>query len=159
MDFSAWNANRLIAPILIVSISIVLSGCAAKPSAKPAVTKPAVTADYKLGHVDGYNAAIDYPKIDYPHRVNGFAYYSYHTDLINLTLPEAVQKKIRNKTVEYQRGFANGWKVSHDAAKYVLYGITTGNPPIITENDSRGGIIVPTINHRTKIRPYKRKPQ
>ena len=36
MDFSGWKAKRLIAPILIVSISIVLSGCAAKLSARDA---------------------------------------------------------------------------------------------------------------------------
>ena len=147
---------RLLVCVGLVTLSILLSGCAPKHPPKSPVTE-----DYKLGHVDGYNAAIDYPHrmIDYPHRMIDFAYYSYHTNLINLTLPEAVQKNIRNKTVEYQRGFANGWKVSHDAAKYILYSITYSNPPIITENDSRGGIIVLTTNHRTKIRPYKRKPQ
>lgn len=140
---------RLLVCVGLVTLSIFLSGCATKhPPRSP------VTEDYKLGHVDGYNAAIGYP-----HRMIDFAYYSYHTNLINLTLPEAVQKNICNKTVEYQRGFANDWKVSHDAAKYLFYGITYSNPPIITEQDSAGDIIVPTINHRTKIRPYKRKPQ
>ena len=47
MDFSAWspmNAKRLIAPILILSISVLLSGCATKHPPKPSVTE-----EYKLG--------------------------------------------------------------------------------------------------------------
>lgn len=152
MDFSGWNTKRLIAPILIVSISIVLSGCAAKPSAKPAVTE-----EYKLGYADGYNAAIDHPH-DLINRMIDFANYSYHT---NLTPPEAEQKRIRNKTVEYRRGFTNGWKISNSKAHiYVSYSIIYSNPPIIIEHDgTKAGIIVPKTNHRTKIRKYKRKPQ
>lgn len=137
---------RLLICVGLVTLSIFLSGCATKHPPKSPVIE-----DYKLGHVDGYNAAIDYP-----HRMIDCTNYSYHT---NLPLPESEQRKIHNKTVEYQRGFANGWKVSHDAAKYVLYSITYSNPPIIIEHDSRDGIIVPTTNHRTKIRQYKRKPQ
>lgn len=153
MDFSTWlpmNGNRLIAPILI--LCIVLSGCAAKHASKPLVTpKPPVTSDYKLGHRDGYNAAIDHPR-----RMIDFTNDSYHT---NLTLPEAVQKQIHNKPVEYQRGFTNGWKVSKER-KSVVYSIIHSNPPIIIEHDgTRDGRIVPHINHQTKIGKYKRKPQ
>ena len=140
------NAKHLIAPILILSISILLSGCATKYPPKSPVTE-----DYKLGHVDGYNAGIEHPK-----KMIDFTNYSEHT---NLPMPEAEQKKIRNKTVEYQRGFTNGWKVSQDS-KYVLYSIIHSNPPIIIEHDgTREGRIVPHINHRTKIGKYTRKPQ
>lgn len=153
MDFSAWStmsAKRLIAPSLILSISILLSGCVTKhPPNRP------VTEEYKLGHADGYNAAIDHP-YDFINRMIDFTNYSYHT---NLRLPEAEQKKIHNKTVEYQRGFANGWKVSKEC-KYVQYSIIHSNPPIIIEHDGTiDGIIVPKVNHKTKIRKYKRKPQ
>ena len=58
---------------------MVLSGCTAKPSAKPAVTE-----EYKRGHVDGYNAAIDYL-----YRMIDFTNYSYHT---NLTLLNCQQE-------------------------------------------------------------------
>ena len=88
MDFSAWSpmrAKRLIAPTLILSISILLSGCVTKHPPKPAVTE-----EYKLGHADGYNAAIDHPH-DLINRMIDFTNYSYHT---NLRLPEAEQKKI-----------------------------------------------------------------
>ena len=149
MDFSAWspmNAKCLIAPILILSISMLLSGCATKHPPKPPVTE-----EYKLGHADGYNAAIDHPN-----RMIDFTNCNYHT---NLTLPEAAQKKIHNKTVEYQRGFTNGWKVSWER-KYVVYSIIHSNPPIIIEHDGTiDGRIVPHINHQTKIGKYKRKPQ
>ncbi len=141
---------RLLACVGLVTLSILLSGCVTKHPPK----SPVIEA-YKLGRVDGYNAAIDYP-----HRMIDFAYYSYHANLINLTLPEAEQKKIHNKTVEYQRGFTNGWKVSNESKKYVSYSITHSNPPVIIEHDgTRDGIIVPNINHRTKIREYERKPQ
>ena len=153
MDFSAWlpmNAKRLIAAILILSISILLSRCATKHPPKPLVTE-----EYKLGHADGYNAAIDHPH-DLINRMIDFTNYSYHK---NLTLTEAEQKKIHNKTVEYQRGFTNGWKVSNER-KYVQYSIIHSNPPIKIEHDGTiEGILVPKINHRTKIRKYKRKPQ
>ena len=133
-------------------MSIVLSICAAKPSAKPPVTE-----EYKLGHADGYNAAIDHSH-DLINRMIDFTNYSYHT---NLTLPKAEQKRIRKKTVEYQRGFTNGWKVSNSKAhKYFQYSIIYSNPPIIIEHDGTiAGIIDPKTNHRTKIRKYKRKPQ
>ena len=88
MDFSAWSpmsAKRLITPTLILSISILLSGCVTKHPPKPAVTE-----EYKLGHADGYNAAIDHPH-DLINRMIDFTNYSYHT---NLRLPEAEQKKI-----------------------------------------------------------------
>ncbi len=138
---------KLLVCVGLVTLSILLSGCATKHPLKSPVTE-----DYKLGHVDGCNAAIDYP-----YRMIDFTNYSYHT---NLTLPEAEQKKIHNKTVEYQRGFTNGWKVSNESKKYVSYSITHSNPPVIIEHDgTRDGIIVPNINHRTKIRKYERKPQ
>lgn len=154
---SAWcgsslqlNAKRLIAAILILSISILLSGCATKHPPKPLVTE-----DYIEGHGDGYNAAIDHSH-DLINRMIDFTNYSYHT---NLTLTKVERKKIYNKTVEYQRGFANGWKVSN-GPQYGTRSIIYSDPVIIIEHDgTRDGIIVPTANHRTKIRKYKRKPQ